>query len=42
MNWTTKDNSVTSANWVSVCYGNGKFVAVAYSNSDKIAYILRA
>ena len=37
MNWTTKDNSVTSANWVSVCYGNGKFVAVAW-DSNKIAY----
>ena len=37
INWTTKDNSVTSANWYSVCYGNGKFVAVAYNNS-KIAY----
>ena len=36
MNWTTKDNSVTSANWRSICYGNGKFVAVADSN--KIAY----
>ena len=37
INWTTKDNSVTSANLYSVCYGNGKFVAVA-SSSDKIAY----
>ena len=29
----------TSANWNSVCYGNGKFVAVA--NNDSIAVYLK-
>ena len=28
----------STANWCSVCYGNGKFVAVASSNNNKVAY----
>ena len=36
-NWTEGTISSTSRNWISVCYGNGKFVTVAY-NSNYFAY----
>ena len=32
-NWTEGTISSTSRNWLSVCYGNGKFVTVAYNNN---------
>ena len=31
INWTEGTISSTSRNWMSVCYGNGKFVTVADS-----------
>ena len=34
----TQGNMPSSQNWDSVCYGNGKYVAVVYSNSNIIAY----
>ena len=39
MSWTKGSTiSDTSRNWCSVCYGNDKFVAVAYDNSNYFAY----
>ena len=43
INWNT--TPITSANWRSVCYGNGKFVAVVNDNSKDFAgysYLNRA
>ena len=37
MNWTEGTISDTSREWISVCYGNGKFVAVA-GNTNYYAY----
>ena len=37
INWTESTISSTNRWWISVCYGNGKFVAVAY-NSNYFAY----
>ena len=38
INWTESTISSTSRKWVSVCYGNGKYIAVAYQ-SNYFAYI---
>ena len=38
INWTESTISSTSRSWSSVCYGNGKFVAVSSNYSNYFAY----
>ena len=39
MNWTEGMISDTERNWYSVCYGNGKFVAVGYNYDSRLNLI---